>query len=57
MTAAFVAGPNLVVSLPFEPDPLAVTGKPLLFRNCCSFFTSALLFPRFKLFVNLKLEL
>jgi len=43
MSAAFVAGPNFVVSFPGEPAPFAVTGYPCAFRYCWSAFTS---FPR-----------
>ena len=41
MTAAFVAGPKVLVSLPAEPAPEAATVKPLLLRNFWSAITSA----------------
>lgn len=40
MTAARVAGPKRLVSLPFEPAPLTETIKPLALRYCWSAFTS-----------------
>src|SRR3989338_8929972 len=39
--AARVSPPNLVVSFPGEPAPLAETAKPWLLRYSCSAFTSS----------------
>ena len=40
MSAASVAGPNAVVSLPGEPGPVDETVKPWALRNCWSALTS-----------------
>src|SRR3989344_1796890 len=39
-TAARVSPPNIVVSFPGEPGPLAATWKPLALSHTCSAFTS-----------------
>jgi len=49
MSAALVAPPNFVVSLPGEPAPLSATRYPLALSHCCSALTSAPVMPNSRL--------
>ena len=52
MSAALVAPPNFVVSLPGEPYPLSATRYPLALSHCCSALTSAPVMPSSRLRTN-----
>lgn len=57
ISAAFVARPNVVVSFPAEPGPLAATVKPCAFRYFCNARTSLPTEPTVKLRVKVVLTL
>ena len=57
MSAARVAPPKLVVSLPLEPGPDAATIKPLAFSHTCRAFTSAPVEPTSRLRAKVALAI
>ncbi len=52
ISAALVAGPNFVVSLPGDPGPVSDIKNPLELRNFWRFLASLLMAPRVRGFVN-----